>query len=443
MGDWIVGFQGSNKDSINDLIAVIIVAAVSTVTTFLLLSGGEQSSKTIKIGILADLGTSRGEGALQGAILAAEQLNSEGGIIGMKVEVIGEDHDAESVPGPDMLAVSSALTRLITYHNVDFIVGQTPGGVGIVCQDIIAEHKKIFFGFGGVSDVWTQRVMDEYNKYKYYFNLANNQTMGFKGIPESMLLLRESTGFNKVAYLGEDLYIQGPVMEALEFALTEVYGFEVVYGGSFPLDTVDFSSYFAAAEAAGAEILLPFIGTDTGIAFIKEYYDRQSPMVIYSGVISVAQSPECWEWTDGKCEHISVSSYPIVVGYPFTNKTLLTRDAYINRWNENPSGSAANVYDTIRFVLPDAIERAGTIDTSAVIEALEETSIETSADRNFAFTSSHDVMFGENLNDPEGDYRVIIIFQWQDGKQVPVFPQKIMEEAGATYTFPDWPGPWD
>ena len=35
------------------------------------------------------------------------------------------------------------------------------------------------------------------------------------------------------------------------------------------------------------------------------------------------------------------------------------------------------------------------------------------------------------------------LFQWQDGVQVPVYPIEIMEEAGATYTFPDWPGPWD
>ena len=33
--------------------------------------------------------------------------------------------------------------------------------------------------------------------------------------------------------------------------------------------------------------------------------------------------------------------------------------------------------------------------------------------------------------------------KWQDGQLVPVDPIKIMEEKGTTYTFPDWPGPWD
>ena len=424
------------------LIAIIIVAAVIGIA-YVWFNGDDESSDTIKIGILADLGTPRGKSAIQGAKLAAEQLNSLGGILGRKVEVIGADHDIESGPGPDMFKVSSALTRLITSDKVDFIFGQAPGEAGTICQNIVSEHKKIFFGFGGVSDDWGKHVLEDYNKYKYYFNLVNNQTIGFKGIPDSLYFLRENTGFNKVALLGEDMYLKGSLIEAFKNILTNVYGFEVVYGQSFTIDTVDFSSYFAAAEAAGAEIMVPFIGGDSGIAFIKEYYDRQAPMLIYSGILSVAASPECWEWTDEKCEHISVSAYPAVVGYPLTNITLLTRDAYRERWNEDLSSTAVSVYDAIRFILYDAIQRAGTLETDSVINALENTSIETSSARNFAFTSSHDLKFGDYINDPDDDYQVIIIFQWQNGKQIPVWPKKIMEEAEATYVFPPWRGPWD
>ena len=37
-------------------------------------------------------------------------------------------------------------------------------------------------------------------------------------------------------------------------------------------------------------------------------------------------------------------------------------------------------------------------------------------------------------------------FGWNDNyklPEVPVYPQEIMEEAGATYTYPPWSGPWD
>jgi hypothetical protein len=46
-------------------------------------------------------------------------------------------------------------------------------------------------------------------------------------------------------------------------------------------------------------------------------------------------------------------------------------------------------------------------------------------------------------NRPEEDYLIVSLFQWQNGVQVPVYPIEIMEDAGGTYKFPDWPGPWD
>jgi hypothetical protein len=45
-------------------------------------------------------------------------------------------------------------------------------------------------------------------------------------------------------------------------------------------------------------------------------------------------------------------------------------------------------------------------------------------------------------NNPAEDYMVMCIFQWQNGIQVPVKPEAIMKEAGATYKYPSWHGPW-
>ena len=131
------------------------------------------------------------------------------------------------------------------------------------------------------------------------------------------------------------------------------------------------------------------------------------------------------------------------MGYPLTSKTLPAREAYFNKWDEIPTATGVASYDTLRFILPVAIERAGTIETDAVIEALEETSVETASAQNFVFTSSHDLMMGENPNNPDADYTLVLVFQWQNGELVPVYPKKIMDAAGATYTFPDWSGPWD
>jgi branched-chain amino acid transport system substrate-binding protein len=226
--------------------------------------------------------------------------------------------------------------------------------------------------------------------------------------------------------------------------LPEVYGFDLVYKGALPLGTVDFSSYFAVAEAAGVEIMLPLFTFEEATAFVKEYYERQSPMVVYGGALGVVGGLDGWEITEGKCEYTSCAGlFPMISGYPLTNRTLPVREAYITRWNEIPGGNGVFAYDILRYILPDAVKRAGTLEVDAVIEALEKTSVETTSARNLVFTSSHDVMIGENLSNPAADYYLVIIYQWQDAKQVPVYPKKIMEEAGATYIFPDWPGPWN
>jgi branched-chain amino acid transport system substrate-binding protein len=124
-----------------------------------------------------------------------------------------------------------------------------------------------------------------------------------------------------------------------------------------------------------------------------------------------------------------------------TNKTLPAREAYVQRWGEVPTDAAIGAYDALKFILSNAIERAGTTETEAVIQALEKTNVETSSARHFVFTSSHDVMVGA-INDPTADYVVMCDFQWQNGTQVPVKPEAIMKEAGATYKYPTWQGPW-
>jgi len=109
LGDVLLDSKALTKIQSIILIAIIAVAVVGVGTAFLLLNGEEQSSETIKIGILADLDMSSGKSAFQGAILAAEQLNAEGGILGRDVEVIGEDSDVQSGPhGTDPAAEVSS-----------------------------------------------------------------------------------------------------------------------------------------------------------------------------------------------------------------------------------------------------------------------------------------------------------------------------------------------
>ena len=414
------------------LISIIIVGGVAA---YILLGSEDQSSETIKIGICADLDMSRGPEMLNGAKLAAEEINAEGGVLGRHIEIIAEDSDIEDAQLDTSKAVL-ALTRLITYHNVDFVI--VGGGEDFIIDSAVV-HKKIIFGALSPSDSLTQRVIDNYDKYKYFFRLAVNQTTFNTLVIDSLKVLREITGFNKIAYIGLDVPQVKGIAENLDYYLPEVYNFDLVYRGFCPWGTVDFSSYFAAAEAAGAEIMVPLLVNQEGLILVKEWYDRQSPMVVW-GMNVFSSLDSGWNASEGKVEHTTgLASSALQLGYPATAKTLVTQNALFDRWGTFPTLQAVATYDTVRFVIPDAIERAGTIETEVVIGALEETNIETSLEENLKFTSSHDHYFSS-----ASTTAITMMFQWQEnGTKAIVFPKEIMEETGATYTYPPWLGPWE
>ena len=420
------------------LIAIILVAGLVSVVYFYLIDES-QSKNTIKIGYLGDLDMHLGKSALEGVLLAAEQINSEGGVLGRKIEVFSEDSDWES-PNQDIVVATTALNKLLDVYNVDYLISPDGLPVMFTYQDTVSAHKKILFGVGGTDDRFTQRVLDNYPKYKYYFRTFPNETHAVLGFCDSLLSLREYSGFNKVAFLADEFFAESSPLFA-DF-MSQGYGFEVVYQNTFASGTFDFSSYLSAVEESGAEILHPWIGTEDGILLVKEWYDRQSPFVLwgYNGLVGDAEG---WESTDGKCEYTTLGGFAVTAGYPLTQYTLPMGDAYFERWGHYPMHVAATAYDTLRFILFDALERAQTTDTEAVISALEQTSIETSLARDFVFTESHDVMGSKNINNPDEDYMVGMMFQWQNGAQVPMTPQKIKDEIEAAYMFPDWSGPWD
>jgi hypothetical protein len=84
-----------------------------------------------------------------------------------------------------------------------------------------------------------------------------------------LLLLREQTGFNKVGYIGEDLSWAKGIMKGLDYVLPGLYGFDLVYKEAFPPGTFDFLSYFATAETAGVEIMVPLISARWSNTFCK------------------------------------------------------------------------------------------------------------------------------------------------------------------------------
>jgi branched-chain amino acid transport system substrate-binding protein len=411
---------------------------------FVILNGTSQSTEDIKIGVCADLDNTIGKGVYRAAVLAAEQVNAEGGVLGRNFTIVAEDDDDEATT-VDLAVASNAMTRLITVDKADFVISAAIGpGPVYAHQDICAEHKMINFGVRGTLENFTQRVLDNYDRYKYFFKLwSSNSSSVAQGTTEGTVRLSNLTGFTKVAFLGVDSTSTNQISTLMNSSLPK-YGLSLVYIGHYPTTTTDFTSYFAAIEASGAEILVPFITNQAAYSFAKEWHDREAPFVVW-GSITLGLDSNYWNLTEGKCEYISCAGVPAHIGYPLTSKTVATREAYLQRWGTRiPSAPAIAAYDGVRFILPNAIKRAGTTETEAMVKALEATNVETSMARHFVFTTSHDIFIGAaGPNQLNEDYMFVAMFQWQANATLAIVdPQQLMKEAGTTYQYPPWNGPW-
>lgn len=98
-------------------------------------AGNSASGDTIKVGIIASLsGPERpwGDESRKGAQLAIDQVNEEGGIGGMKIELIPEDTGGDPAMG------KTATERLVSSHKVVAVLGEVASGVtgpaAEVCQ---------------------------------------------------------------------------------------------------------------------------------------------------------------------------------------------------------------------------------------------------------------------------------------------------------------------
>lgn len=443
MGRVVLDSKALTKVQSITIVALILVAAITGGAAYAFWSANQPPAEDIRIGVCADIDNALGKNVYRAVVLAVEQVNAQGGILGRNLTVVAEDDDSETPPF-DISVASNAMTKLITVDKADFVISNGGDRMCLMHQDLCSDLKKIMFGTRSSLDNITQRVLDNYDRYKYFFKLwYTNNTIGVVCMVKDILTVANYTGFKKIAFLGQDGTSTKALLSGLNSSLPK-YGLDIVYTGLVPSTVTDFTSYFAAIEASGAEILFPLISSQMGISFVKEWYDRQSPCVVW-GMLNAAIESDFWELTEGKCEYVSFSGMPVLAGYPLTNKTLETAESYLERWGTTIGvGSAVGAYDGVRFILPDAIRRAGTIETEAVIKALETVDVETSIARHFIFTSSHDLLVGaEGTNNPQEDHVVVAIFQWQaNATIVIVAPEQLMRETGATYQYPPWHGPW-
>jgi len=375
--------------------------------------------------------------AARAITLATEEINAQGGVtIGkekrpFKIEIMDTRDLEPGVPVSDALLV---VEKLILEKNADFIVGgPVRSEAALAAMDLLSKYKKVSILTTGVlTPAYHKRVEAEYDKFKYCFRISGEVAWMVVGefIP-CLMEIKTKHNLNRLFIMIQDVAHARAGGDLVE-RMSKERGWEVLGKEVFPTGTTDFSVGLMKAKKENAQVILIWMDMPETSILLKQWYDMKIPALPYGTIISAAEEPGFWKATEGKGEFamasvVNAGNAPSKAT-PWTMKFV---EAYKKRWKTEPEGYGTSSSYMAVYTLKDAIERAGTLNSDAVVAALEKTDLIGVYGRIKFNPKNHQVIPSVDPN--EG--AVGTIFQWQAGKRIVVFPPKI---AMGEVKLPPW-----
>jgi branched-chain amino acid transport system substrate-binding protein len=400
-------------------------------------SNARAQGKPIVIGSPLSTAFLYGWDAARAITLATEEINAQGGVtVGkekrpFKIEIMDTRDLEPGVPTSDALLV---VEKLILEKNADFIVGgPVRSEAALAAMDLLSKYKKVSILTTGVlTPAYHARVAKEYDKFKYCFRISGEVAWMVKGefIP-CLMGIKEKYKLNRLFIMIQDV-AHARAGGGLVDKMAKEGGWQVLGTEVYPTGTTDYSVGLMKAKKENAQVILIWMDMPETSILLKQWYDMKVPALPYGTIISAAEEPGFWKATDGKGEYamasvVNAGNAPSKAT-PWTMKFV---EAYTKRWKTEPEGYGTSSSYMAVYTLKDAIERAGSLNSDAVITALEKTDLMGVYGRIKFDPKSHQVI--PSIDPNEG--AVGTIFQWQAGKRIVVFPPKI---AMGEVKLPPW-----
>ncbi len=399
---------------------VVAAAGVFAATAF---PAFAQEPKPIKIGVNTAIQLQVGRDAIDAVKMAVDEINAKGGVLGRKFEMVVADEGEAASEGPKVGI--AAVNKLTGEDHVDVLIGGYDSGVTLGELPHIARAKTIFLGIGSASPAIQQKVKDDYDHYKYVFRVNPiNSAKQANGLVDFIVgKLKGELGYNKISIIGENAKWVQDIVPALKKGATDA-GMEVPIAEFFDVQTADFSPIFTKVKDSGSQYLLVILSHAASDVFVKQWYDAKVPVPI-GGIDVKGQDANFFKRVDGKA--ISEVSTNFVLRAPLTEKTVGWWDNFVKLYSRAPVYTAGGSYDAV-YIYADAIKRAGSAETDAVIKALEATDYVGVRGR-VQFDTLHEVRDGPGFVNE-------LFVQWQqDGNRVVIWPREV---ANGKMINPPW-----
>ncbi len=363
----------------------------------------------IKIGVVSEFSAVVGEPIARGAQLAADEVNAHGGINGRKVEIVAYDDHASAADAV------RAFQRLAQQDHVAAVVTTFISEVALAIEPWAARLHMPTLTPAAASDLISKQVHDKYDQFKYMFEgWFPSPILATSVCDSSRDLLVQQLHMKTAAIVSEDADWTKPLDAAYQKCLPKS-GLNVLDLVSFNPDTTDFTPIFNQVEAKHPDVMVMGIA-HVGVQPTVQWHSQQVPIPM-AGISAQASNDTFWKSTNGATEGV-ITQTGSAPGVALSPVTLAVQNAYQAKYHTFPAFTGFSSYDgTMAFI--EAIRQAGSTDPDKIVAEMEKTSMDGATGhigyygRNDEFT--HALKYGP-------DWVTGIFVQWQNGKQVCIWP---------------------
>ncbi|NLY90126.1 MAG: ABC transporter substrate-binding protein [Firmicutes bacterium] len=365
---------------------LVVGALVVVLAVIIVLLTGRGKSDTLKIGtIMSTSGpvSHFGTQCRDAMLLAIDEFNARGGVLGKQVELIAEDD--EKNPEKTM----NALIKLITKDKVKVVLGGLTSDCTLAITKEAQQRGILLFTPTSTNDSVTDAG-------DLIFRACFKDS--FQGQVMAQFAI-ENLGAKKAAILYDmnNDYSTG-LMKSFEETFT-AFGGTVVASESYAGGDKDFNAQITKIKAGDPDVL-----------FLPDYYNTISlitKQVRNQGLDVIMLGPDGWDELVGQAGEEAVGGYYCNHYSPDADDPDVVEFVrkYRERYGVTPNALAALGYDATYIVL-EAIERAGTDDPQKLKAALMET--------DKKYVTGH-ITFDANRN-PVKSTTILKVVKGADGK---------------------------
>ena len=406
-----------------------IVALTLALLTFAVVAA--DAKEEVVIGVIGPMSLPEGRAELNAVKLAVEEINAKGGILGKRVKVVWGDTKLN----PSV--ATSEFRRLATKEKADVIIGGFSSGVMLSMMETMAETKTLFLADSS-SPACSKKVEENYEKYKYWFRVSQNNGTTFAYDLADMVKFLRSNGYDvKRVYIIRDEHIwTDAVMDNLKPLLKKM-GVEIVKDVEVPRGYTEYEQLILDAEEKKADLIMPILAiVETGDILAKQWATLKPKILLAGSDVLACDDPEFYNKTNGLANYeIFIAHGGVVITAPPTDMCKHFIEAYKAKYGHYPESHLAyGAYDAV-YLYKIAVEEAAKkekdpFDPDVLVKYLEKfnESNPVKLTRVIAFYKNHDLVWGNK-------YVRNWVCQWQDGKQYIIYPENV---ANGKLKLPPW-----